>query len=150
MAGSDQPLPTDSFGNPAQASRNPATATRQTVPGGGAPSCALELSQRQKERNLQGLPFLWIFVCQGHRRFLLLLYECQMSTDGANDSVSDVSICLDADQRFDQTVVAEHMSTAQGPLSARQTLITHRTLELMCILLALRLEKCHGMFKSLQ
>lgn len=65
-----------------------------------------------------------------------------MSADGANNSVSDVPIAVDADQRFDQTVVAEHMPAAQSPLCARQRLIAHWTL--MCVLLAVFFVKFHG------
>lgn len=50
-----------------------------------------------------------------------------MSTDGTGDGVLDVSVPFDADQHLDQAVVAEHMSAAQSPLNARETVVAHRT-----------------------
>lgn len=84
-----------------------------------------------RDRNLQGLPasFLALFP-RGERNpnLLLLLDESQVSADGTDDGVSDDAVPVDTDQGFDQTVVAENVSAAQGPLRAGETFITHGTL----------------------
>lgn len=140
MAGADQPLSPDSLGDPPEPLNDPVHSSRQVAPR-GAP-CVLELSGWQRQRDLQGLRLFWIWILvrrEGHQHFLLFFDECKMPTDWANDCVSYVSIA--ADQRFDQTVVAEHMSAAQGPLSAGETLIAHWTL--VRVLLAIILVQCH-------
>lgn len=139
MAGADQPLSADSFRHFPEAAIHPIKFYRQT----GAAPCVLDVSRWWRQGHLQGLPSTWILVHKGHKRFLLFLDECKMSADRANNSVSDISIAIDADQRFDQAVVTEHMSAAQSPLCARETLITHRTL--WCVLLTIFLRKFHWM-----
>lgn len=82
-----------------------------------------------RKRHLQYLHLALILVLAGRAQLLLLFFdEGDVLTDGANDVVSDVSVSADAEQRFDQTVVAEHMLAAQGSVPARQTLVAHGAL----------------------
>lgn len=140
MTGADQPLSADSFRDPPIVMTNPIKSSWQSVRGGSLARC-------QKKRHLQGLRVAGIFVRRDrHERFLLLLDERKMSTNRADDCVSDVSIAVDDDQRFYQAVVAEYMSAAQSPFGARETLITNWTLP--CVLLVVFLVKCHRMKNS--
>lgn len=143
MAGADQSLPTDALGDPPEAGADPGPS-----PLGGLSvdvPRTLRRYRRDRKRHLQGLRVLGALVQL--RRFLLLLDERQVPTDGADDRVPDVAAAVDADQRLDQTVVAEHMSAAQGPLRARQALVAHRALSR--VLLAVFLGECHRTEKNL-
>lgn len=135
MVGVDQPLWTETLADAPKALKKPPDAGRRLPVGIGA-LCALQLRQGKRKRHLKRLRFILV-PHEGHQRALLFFDEGQVSAYGTYNSVSDDPIAVDADQRFHQTVVAEHMSAAQGPLCARQTLITHRAL--LCVLLAVLL-----------
>lgn len=82
-------------------------------------------------------------VLAGRMRPLLLsLDEGGVLTNGADDVVSDVSVSADAEQRFNQAVVAEHVLAAQGSVAARQTLVAHGAL--VALLHAVHIVKLHG------
>lgn len=83
------------------------------------------------ERHLEGLRLILV-PGKGPQGVLLFLDEGQMSAYGTCDSVSDEPVAVDGDQSPHQTVVAEGVCAAQGPLCARQDLVTHRALP--CVL----------------
>lgn len=91
------------------------------------------LGRWSQKRHLQYLQLTSILVLAGRVQLLLWFFNkgCVLA-DGANYVVSEVSIGADAEQRFDQTVMAEHMLAAQGSVSARQTLVAHGAL--VCLL----------------
>lgn len=138
VVGVDQPLSTQPLADPSKRLKKPPAVGGLPVRRGVL--CVLEARQGKGNRHLKRLRF-FLVPDERHQRILLFFDEGQMSADGTHNSVSDNPIAVDADQRFHQTVVAEHMSAAQGPLCARQALIAHRALP--CVLLAVLLVLCH-------
>lgn len=124
------------MGDSPEAAGDPIQSVSHVVPGGGP--CALELLLRQRKRHLQGLTLTRVLVGDQRQDGLFLsLDEREVSTDGTRDRLPDLPIAVYADQSFDQTVVAENVSAAQSALGSQETLVTHRTLVRVLLVLIL-------------